>query len=141
VAKQYEFVPYLLNARERQLTRAGQLIHLQPKAFDVLLYLLEHAGNLVGKQEVLDAVWKDRFVTENSLTVCIRQIRIALEDNADAPQYIETIPVSGYRFIAEVTSLDSDAVTAAKELEAVSRGQGRSVTSIRLMIVVTLIAA
>jgi len=140
VAKQYEFVPYLLNARERQLTRAGQLIHLQPKAFDVLLYLLEHAGNLVGKQEVLDAVWKDRFVTENSLTVCIRQIRIALEDNADAPQYIETIPVSGYRFIAEVTSLDSDAVTAAKELEAVPSGRGEFVTISRWMGSAILIA-
>ena len=140
MAKQYEFVPYLLNARERQLTRAGQLIHLQPKAFDVLLYLLEHAGNLVGKQEVLDAVWKDRFVTENSLTVCIRQIRIALEDNADAPQYIETIPVSGYRFIAEVTSLDSDAVTAAKELEAVPSGRGEFVTISRWMGSAILIA-
>ena len=114
--------------------RAGQVIHLQPKAFDVLLYLLEHAGSLVGKQEVLDAVWKDTFVTENSLTVCIRQIRIALEDNADTPKYIETIPVSGYRFIAGVTTLDAIANQASER----GRPSGPNTLSRRIGLAVLL---
>ena len=118
--------------------RAGQVIHLQPKAFEVLLYLLEHAGSLVGKQEVLDAVWKDTFVTENSLTVCIRQIRVALEDNAETPEFIETIPTAGYRFIADVTQPDE--VTAAKQQEAMSSAQGGPVTISRWMGLVILLA-
>jgi len=109
VNNQYQFGPFLLDARERQLRREGQDVHLQPKAFDVLLYLLEHAGSLVSKHQVMDAVWKHAIVTENSLTTCIRQVRMALDDHADAPEYIETIPVSGYRFIAEVTSPDDPA--------------------------------
>lgn len=78
----YAFGPFELNARERLLTREGEIIHLQPKSFDVLRYLLEHAGHLVEKHEVLDAVWEETIVTENSLTACIRQIRIALHDHA-----------------------------------------------------------
>ena len=109
MVNEFEFGPFVLNARERRFTRAGKPIHLQPKAFEVLLYLLEHAGCLVGKQEVLDSVWKDVFVTENSLTVCVRQIRIALGDEADAPQFIETVPTAGYRFIADVVQLDEPA--------------------------------
>ncbi len=112
MANLFEFGPFVLNARERQLMRAGQAIHLQPKAFEVLLYLLEHAGNLAGKHEVLDAVWKDTFVTENSLTVCIRQIRVALGDDAESPVFIETIPTAGYRFIADVTRLEEAADTS-----------------------------
>lgn len=112
----YQFGPFQLNARERQLTRTGEVVHLRPKAFDVLLHLLEHAGSLVGKQDVMDAVWKQAIVTENSLTACIRQIRIALDDDAEAPEYIETIPVSGYRFIAEVTSPDEPAGEAVPGL-------------------------
>ena len=102
MAQRYQFGPFLLDERERRLTRDGQVVHLQPKSFEVLLYLLEHAGQLVEKNEVLDAVWRDSIVTENSLTVCIRQVRIALEDHADSPDYIETIPAAGYRFIADV---------------------------------------
>ena len=94
MARRYAFGPFLLDERERRLTRNGQVVHLQPKSFEVLLYLLEHAGNLVEKNEILDAVWRDSIVTENSLTVCIRQIRIALEDNAEAPDFIETLPTA-----------------------------------------------
>ena len=109
MAQRYAFGPFELDERERRLTRDGQDVHLQPKSFEVLLCLLEHAGHLVEKNEVLDAVWRDTIVTENSLTVCIRQVRIALEDHADSPDYIETVPASGYRFIGDVQSFDKAA--------------------------------
>lgn len=116
MAYQYTFDSFQLNEHERKLTRNGQDVHLQPRSFDVLRYLLAHAGSLVGKQEVLDAVWKQAVVTENSLTGCIRQIRAALGDDADTPTYIETVPVSGYRFIAAVTSLDdAEQATSAEQ--------------------------
>ena len=108
MANQYAFNSFQLDKRERQLSRDGEVIHLQPKSFDVLRHLLEHAGNLVEKQELMDGVWGETVVTENSLTRCIRQIRAALEDNADLPAYIETVSGSGYRFIAPVTSLDDE---------------------------------
>ena len=109
MAQRYQFGPFLLDERERRLTRDGQVVRLQPKSFEVLLFLLEHAGHLVEKNEVLDAVWRDTIVTENSLTVCIRQVRIALDDHADSPDYIETVPAAGYRFIGEVQSLNGAA--------------------------------
>ncbi len=76
---------------------------LTPKAYSVLVYLVEHAGRLVTKQELLDAAWPDVFVGDAALKVCIREIRKALEDEAQNPQYIETAHRRGYRFIADVT--------------------------------------
>ena len=118
---QYEFGPFVLDVRERRLTRDGRPIHLQPRAFDVLRHLLENAGALVSKQEVFDAVWRETIVTDNSLTACIRQIRQALDDRADAPEYIETVPVTGYRFIAPVVSPDEKADEPAAPGPATTR--------------------
>ena len=105
MANQYKIGIFQLDKRERQITRNGEVVHLQPKSFDVLFYLLEHAGNLVTKQDVMDAVWRETIVTENSLAVCIRQIRAVLEDHAESPVYIETIAGSGYRFIGHCTPI------------------------------------
>jgi TolB-like protein/DNA-binding winged helix-turn-helix (wHTH) protein len=138
LAQQYSFGRFKLDERERQLTREGQVVHLQPKSFDVLLFLLEHAGRLVEKNEVIDAVWKGTVVTENSLTVCIRQIRVALEDNAEAPEFIETIPTAGYRFIADVAQPD-DAADATKQ-QAITSAQGKPTATSRWMRLAILLA-
>src|SRR5215208_7462686 len=75
---------------------------LTPRAFDLLVYLIEHCGRVVEKQELFEAIWKEAFVTDNALTRAIKEIRRELGDDAAAPRYIETIPRRGYRFIAEV---------------------------------------
>jgi pimeloyl-ACP methyl ester carboxylesterase/DNA-binding winged helix-turn-helix (wHTH) protein len=93
-----------LNLLSAQLTRDGHVVPLTPKAYDVLRYLLEHAGRLVTKQELLDAAWSEVFVGDAVLKVCIREIRRALDDEAQKPQYIETAHRRGYRFIASVGS-------------------------------------
>jgi len=93
---------YVLNCASAQLTRDGRAVPLTPKAYSVLLYLVQHAGQLVTKQELLDAGWPDVFVGDAALKVCIREIRKALEDEAQRPQYIETAHRRGYRFIADV---------------------------------------
>jgi pimeloyl-ACP methyl ester carboxylesterase len=93
---------YVLNCASAQLTREGRVVPLTPKAYSVLLYLVEHAGRLVTKQELLDAAWPDVFVGDAALKVCIREIRKALEDEPHKPQYIETAHRKGYRFIADV---------------------------------------
>lgn len=102
MAERFEFGEFRLDARERQLSRGDRIVRLEPRSFDLLHHLLEHAGKLVRKDELIDAVWAQAVVTDNALTRCMHQVRIALGDNAEAPVYIETVPGSGYRFIAPV---------------------------------------
>jgi Tol biopolymer transport system component/DNA-binding winged helix-turn-helix (wHTH) protein len=85
------------------VSRAGQPVSLEPKTFDVLRHLIEHRDRLVTKEELLDAAWKDTFVTPNVLTRAIAQMRKALGDDAFEARYIETVAKRGYRFIAPVT--------------------------------------
>jgi pimeloyl-ACP methyl ester carboxylesterase/DNA-binding winged helix-turn-helix (wHTH) protein len=77
-------------------------ISLTPKALSLLEYLAARPGRLVMKTELLDAVWPGVFVADGALKVCIREIRRALGDDAQAPRYIETAHRRGYRFIADV---------------------------------------
>lgn len=84
------------------VTRAGTVVDVEPKVFDVLRFLIAHRDRLVTKEELLDGVWRDTFVAPNALTRAIAQLRKALGDDADAPRYIETASRRGYRFIAPV---------------------------------------
>jgi DNA-binding winged helix-turn-helix (wHTH) protein/pimeloyl-ACP methyl ester carboxylesterase len=98
-----------------QLRRDGEVVSLTPRAYDVLKYLAEHAGRLVTKQELFDAIWTDVFVGDAALKVCIREIRRALDDDAQQPRYIETAHRRGYRFMAPVSVVappDTDTVPA-----------------------------
>ncbi len=83
-------------------------IQLEPKAFKLFLFLIENRGRLVEKNELLDAVWKDTFVTENALTREIAKLRKALGDDSKTPKYIQTVHTQGYRFIAEVSEIDDE---------------------------------
>ena len=85
-----------------QLRRNGVLVEVEPKALDLLRLLLNRAPRVVEKSEIFSIVWKDVAVTDNVLTRLIAQLRRALEDDAKAPRYIETVTTRGYRFIANV---------------------------------------
>src|SRR5262245_7301942 len=100
------------------LSRAGTVVTIEPKAFDVLRYLVEHRDRLVTKEELLDAIWKETFVTPNVLTRAVAQLRNALGDDAENPTFIETVHKRGYRFIAEVRNppRSSDHEGAAPEV-------------------------
>lgn len=106
----FEFGPFRLDVGERRLLRAGQPIPLQPKVFDTLLYLLRRRGRLVRRNEILDSVWADTYVTGNALSRCIKEIRQALGDDAHRPQFLETVARSGYRFIANITDRESSTI-------------------------------
>ena len=84
------------------LWRETQAIPLRPKTFGVLCYLVEHPGQLVSKAALLDAVWSGTAVGDGGLMVCIRELRRALEDDARAPRFIETVHRRGYRFIGHL---------------------------------------
>src|SRR5687768_6052600 len=101
-AGSYSFGTTCVDASRMSLTRDGVAVSLEPKAMDVLLYLLAHRDRLVTKDELLDAVWKDTFVTPNALTRAVAQVRKALGDDAHEARVIETVSKRGYRIIAPV---------------------------------------
>jgi len=99
----YRFGPYELDCAEHALTRAGSPLPLTPRAFETLRVLVEHAGHLVTKDELLKEVWGETFVEESTLTQNIFTLRRAL--GAEGAQYIETVPTRGYRFTQQVEPL------------------------------------
>jgi DNA-binding winged helix-turn-helix (wHTH) protein/predicted ATPase len=103
----FAFGAFRLDLHNECLWQQDRAITLRPKAFAVLKLLVEHSGQLVTKQQVLDTVWPCTFVSDAVLKDSIRQLREALDDDAAAPTYIETAHRRGYRFIAKATSLDS----------------------------------
>lgn len=102
MATLYHFKDFELDLARRELRRRGQPVDLQPKVFAVLALLVQRAGEALGKDDFLEEVWSGRFVTENVLSRCIREIRKALGDDASQPSYIRTVRGHGYRFVAPV---------------------------------------
>ncbi len=99
----YDFGAFRLDTQNHRLTREdGETVALTPKEFEVLLVLLENAGNVVAKDALLDAVWKDAFVAEETLTRNVSWLRKKL----GGEKFIETVPKLGYRFAAEVSVSD-----------------------------------
>jgi Tol biopolymer transport system component/DNA-binding winged helix-turn-helix (wHTH) protein len=108
----YEFGPFRLDPAERLLLRGQQPISLKPKAFDLLVLLVERHGRLLTKRELMDALWPATSVEEGNLTHTISALRRALGDRRDGDQFIETVPTRGYRFVSAVREQPID--TAAQ---------------------------
>ena len=128
----YRFGPFEVNAASGELVKNGRPIRLQEQPYQLLLVLLETPGEIVSREELRKRLWPgDTFVDfDGSLRVAVRKLREALDDNADDPRYIETIPKRGYRFLVpEVrrvdAPLDAASLEGAKprdELEPVKAG-------------------
>lgn len=118
----YEFGPFRLDVAERVLWGAGRAVQLTPKVFDTLLILIERRGRLVRKDELMEALWPDSFVEERNLAQNIFLLRKALGDGERGRRYIQTVPKSGYRFIAEVRALQAppgaEALDAARNADS-----------------------
>lgn len=100
--KRIIFDPFCLDLRNECLWEGQQAIKLRPKVFAVLDYLVRHPGQLVTKEELLNAVWPGTFVAEGVLKVAVGQLREVLGDDPKSPRFIETAHRRGYRFIGEV---------------------------------------
>lgn len=109
--RSYEFSSFRLDAAERVLFCDGALVPLAPKAFDLLLLLVERSGHLVEKAEIMDAVWPDTFVEEANLTQNIFTLRKVLGKRDGEQLFIETVSRRGYRFIAPVKKLEREEST------------------------------
>ena len=104
--KRIVFDPFCLDLANECLWKGSQALKLRPKAFAVIEYLARHSGQLVTKEELLNAVWPDTFVGEAVLKVVIRQIREVLGDDPALPRFIETAHRRGYRFIGQIVERD-----------------------------------
>ena len=100
----YRFGPFELNTGEESLVRNGIRVKVQDLPYRLLVMLLERPGETVTREEVRQRLWPENtFVDfDNSLGVAIRKVRDALNDDAEAPRYVETLPRRGYRFAAPV---------------------------------------
>ena len=98
----FTFADVEVREREFCIVKAGELLPVEPKAFRVLLFLLRSPHRLITKDELLDAVWSDCAVSDNSLTRCVALLRRSLGDDTREPRFIATVPTVGYRFLCDV---------------------------------------
>jgi DNA-binding winged helix-turn-helix (wHTH) protein/Tol biopolymer transport system component len=99
----YRFGSFRLDPAKRIVVRGQKSVRLMPKAFDTLLVLVQNRDRMVGKEELMKALWPDRFVEEANLAQNVAVLRKALGDSPEEHRYIVTIPGRGYRFAAEVS--------------------------------------
>jgi pimeloyl-ACP methyl ester carboxylesterase/DNA-binding winged helix-turn-helix (wHTH) protein len=116
----YQFGPFQLEPAEHRLLREGAEVFLQLKAFDILCVLVENAGRLVKKEELIRQVWPDAVVEENNLNKNVSLLRKALGERATGQSFIETVPRVGYRFVAAVTEIESHSTEAAPPVPVAS---------------------
>jgi TolB-like protein/DNA-binding winged helix-turn-helix (wHTH) protein/Flp pilus assembly protein TadD len=110
----YEFGEFQIDAVKRRLQkRDGSPVSLTPRVFETLLYLVEHHGALVERDQLMDAVWPDAVVEENNITQNISTLRRVLGEASGSREFIVTVPGRGYRFVADVKTGDSPAVIGA----------------------------
>jgi DNA-binding winged helix-turn-helix (wHTH) protein/tetratricopeptide (TPR) repeat protein len=118
----YRFGGFELEPAERRLSEGGKSVSLTPKVFDTLVLLVERAGHVVSKDELMKVLWPRGYVDESNLTKHIWLIRRALGDGEHNPRFIETVPKLGYRFVAPVVT--SSAASAAPDMRAASSQDG-----------------
>jgi len=125
----FRFADVEVREREFAVVKAGETIPVEPKAFRVLLILLRNPQKLITKEELLNAVWGDASVTENSLTRSIALLRRLLGDETRNPRYIETVATVGYRFVCKVEVSED----ASGYLETTGKANGlREVDSVKI---------
>ncbi|GAA1705357.1 alpha/beta fold hydrolase [Microbacterium sediminicola] len=99
----YRFGEYTLDCARHQLRRGAEPVHLEPRVYDLLCYLVARHDRLVPKEELIDAIWRSQFVSEASLTTAMRAARAAIGDDGSQQRAIRTVHGRGYQFIAELS--------------------------------------
>ncbi|MGB0113266.1 MAG: AAA family ATPase [Ilumatobacteraceae bacterium] len=107
----YRWEDCSLDVPGRRLTRAEDPVHLEPQAFDVLVFLVQERHRVVAKAEILDVVWGDQFVSESALTTRIKQVRKSLGDDGRAQKFIRNVHGHGYQFVGELSTAPPSATS------------------------------
>lgn len=123
----YEFGEFVLDVGRQRLSRSasGEVVPLAAKAFDMLVFLVEHAGEALDKETLLSALWPGVIVEENSLAQCISTLRQALGETRHDNRYIATLARKGYRFVAAVTRCDAPDAAPEPSAPAARAASGR----------------
>src|SRR5262245_38077998 len=116
------FGDYLLDEDRYELRRSGARVPLEPQAFSVLAYLIQHRERVVSKEELMERIWGGRFVSESAVTSRIKQIRQAVGDAGRTQSVLRTVHGRGYQFIAEIASTASAAADRGSVRYATSDG-------------------
>jgi TolB-like protein len=95
-----------------RISKGATVTHLRPRLMDLLVFLAQNAGRVVGKDEIIGTVWERRFLAESVLTRSVADLRRLLSDDAEEPRFIETVPKRGYRLIVPVLEESSPAKSA-----------------------------
>lgn len=98
---------WLVQPELNRVSADGEEVQLEPRGMDLLVFLAGHAGEVMSRQDIVDAVWQQDFVGDTTLSSAIAVLRRALDDEVRNPRYIETIAKRGYRFVAEVVDLET----------------------------------
>ena len=104
----FRFGDHVLDIERRELRRGAEPVALEPQVFDLLVYLLRNRGRVVSKDDLIDAVWGGRIVSDSTLTSRLNAARKAVDDTGASQRVIRTVPRRGVRFIGEVSE-ESDA--------------------------------
>ena len=111
------FAEFEIDAAHRRLLRHGEILPLNAKAFDLLVFLAENSGRIVTKDEILEAVWENQFVEEANLKVQISALRKVLGEPKEAPRFLVTVPGKGYKFVSDGDRKDHQIIIEKHKFE------------------------
>lgn len=132
LAREYLVNGDIVSPSTNEIIHNDEVVRIEPKSMEVLVYLFDHAGQVVSREQILDAIWDTVTVGDDSLTNAIIKIRRAFGDDARAPKVVETIPKRGYRLIAEVV--------VVAENEPVAKTNSKATFAVLAALAVSLLA-
>jgi TolB-like protein len=119
----YAFADYALDVDRRELRRGSELIALGPQVFDLLVYLVKNREHVVTKDDLFEAVWGGRVISESTLTTCINAVRKAVGDSGEEQRLIRTVARKGFRFVGEVREAQASSAAAPSPSVAEMAGE------------------
>jgi len=112
---QYRFDQYLLDTDTFELSLDGESVKVEPQVVELLALLIKNSERMVPKEEVFETIWSGRFVSESALSSRIKSARKAIGDDGQQQRWIKTVHKKGFRFVGEVTNIDSDSIQLASD--------------------------
>ena len=135
------FADVVIDPRRRELCRAGEPVAVQPRVFDLILYLAKHCDRAIGKDELQDAVWPGVIVTETALTRAVMKARRAVGDDSERQAVIRTVHAHGYRLVAELLPAPEGAPVAEPQAGSIGAGRRRGWRLLGGVALLALVAA
>jgi TolB-like protein/DNA-binding winged helix-turn-helix (wHTH) protein/Flp pilus assembly protein TadD len=118
----YRFGEFEIDLGQHELRRSGQAVRIEPQVFDLLLYLVRHRDRIVSKDELIEAIWQGRVISEAALSTCISAARRAVGDSGESQNLIRTVPKRGFRFVGGIDHEPSPRLMPANDGNAADVG-------------------